>query len=410
MSIIPYRVSHRKTSITGKVPSIESLLTGEFYIQLADEKVFFKNADNSRLVTVITDASGNGLEKIKFSGAQNLDIPYWSGNRFYSTGISNFVQSNATGAFITTGQTGVFGNGVAANTGELTGVFVQKTQTGAFITTGQTGAFGNGIATNTGELTGVFVQKTQTGDFLTTGQLSSSSTYSTSFFADGTKSGFFPLRGYAGTNTENYIVTIGGLGHGPETYVLNEINSGISFYENIPSGNIVNVRVINSKISGINFSGVTIETGNFVTKDQTGQFATSFNTGDLTGSFVQYNKNWESTFLVGRNYTPSGSQGYLQRQDNNYTTLHSLGSLDLAMFEACIFGWGNVVNNEITAAKIEGLIKYNQVLISTKNIYLKNNQNDDINVNMNNNQMTITVSGNSDMYWAGRVNIITMRN
>jgi hypothetical protein len=121
MSSTPFRFVQRRTTISGRVPSTSSLLTGEILLQLADGTIYFKDAYQDKLHTVITDASGFGLNKIKFSGASSGQIPLWDGGKFipYGTGdfgsnfnldTSSFVLTGQTGQFVTTGQTGNFGN------------------------------------------------------------------------------------------------------------------------------------------------------------------------------------------------------------------------------------------------------------------------------------------------------------
>ena len=122
MSSTPFRFIQRRTTVSGRIPTTSSLLTGEIYLQLADGTIYFKDAYQNKLHTVITDASGFGLNKIKFSGAQSGDFPLWNGNQFipYNTGsigvnTSSFVLTGQTGSFITTGQTGNFGTTVYQN-------------------------------------------------------------------------------------------------------------------------------------------------------------------------------------------------------------------------------------------------------------------------------------------------------
>jgi len=113
MSSTPFRFVQRRTTVSGKVPTTASLLTGEIYLQIADGTIYFRDAYRDKLHTVITDASGFGLNKLKFSGAVSGDIPLWDGSKIipYNTGSlgSSFVLTGQTGSFITTGQTGSFG-------------------------------------------------------------------------------------------------------------------------------------------------------------------------------------------------------------------------------------------------------------------------------------------------------------
>jgi hypothetical protein len=126
-----FRFKQRRTYVTGKIPDPSGLLDGELYAQVADGTIYFKDVQGSGLHTVITDASGFGLNKIKFSGASSGQFPLWDGAKFIPYGTGEFVTSGQTGQFITTGQTGQF---------------ITTGQTGQFVTTGQvSGLGGNGI-------------------------------------------------------------------------------------------------------------------------------------------------------------------------------------------------------------------------------------------------------------------------
>ena len=105
MSSTPFRFIQRRTLTSGKVPVISGLLTGEIYLQAADGTIYFRDAYQEKLYTVITDASGFGLNKIKFSGAVSGDIPLWDGSKItpYNTGSFAFTSS------------GVFGTGYGLN-------------------------------------------------------------------------------------------------------------------------------------------------------------------------------------------------------------------------------------------------------------------------------------------------------
>ena len=136
------------------------------------------------------------------------------------SGYSNttFVKKTDTGNFITTGQTGSFGN--AVNTGSLTGSFYPLySNPSGYITTGQTGSFGNAI--NTGILTGafyplvgnpsgfilpsqtgIFITTSQTGSFVTTGQTGNFITnYQTGIFITTSQTGQFAQSGLVSANT-----------------------------------------------------------------------------------------------------------------------------------------------------------------------------------------------------------------
>lgn len=95
MSSTPFRFVQRRTTVTGRVPALTGLLTGEIYLQQADGTIYFKNASGDALHSVITDASGFGLNKIKFSGANSGDFPVWNGSQFksYPTSGINYIRS-----------------------------------------------------------------------------------------------------------------------------------------------------------------------------------------------------------------------------------------------------------------------------------------------------------------------------
>jgi hypothetical protein len=123
MSSTPFRFVQRRTTVSGRVPTTASLLTGEIYLQVADGTIYFKDAYQDKLHTVITDASGFGLNKLKFSGAVSGDIPLWDGTKIipYNTGslTGDFVTRSVTGDFITRFQTGQFGSGSGSAVGIL---------------------------------------------------------------------------------------------------------------------------------------------------------------------------------------------------------------------------------------------------------------------------------------------------
>jgi len=98
MECRPFRFKQRRTSVSGKEPSLLSLYDGELYLNTVDGKAFFKDKNSEKLFTFITDSSGNGLNNIKFSGANTGDIPIWNGSGF-SAG-----QVDASGSVKTTGD------------------------------------------------------------------------------------------------------------------------------------------------------------------------------------------------------------------------------------------------------------------------------------------------------------------
>jgi hypothetical protein len=119
---ISFRFLQRRTSITGRVPEITGLCSGELYLQLADKTIYYRNSDQE-LTTVLTDGYACGQNIIKFSGAESGDFPLWNGNNFiaYNTGdLASAIQTcsvdltpyETTGyartCYVTTGQTGLF--------------------------------------------------------------------------------------------------------------------------------------------------------------------------------------------------------------------------------------------------------------------------------------------------------------
>ena len=131
MATTPFRFLQRRTSTSGRTPEIESLLSGELYLQLADETIYFRN-DKNELVAVITDGDKFSLDKIKFTGASSGDIAVWNGSKFTPYGIANLAANLDTGVL-----SSVF---AAINHSHIQ--YVSTGSTGSFITTSMTGAFG----------------------------------------------------------------------------------------------------------------------------------------------------------------------------------------------------------------------------------------------------------------------------
>lgn len=116
------RFLQRRTSITGRVPEVTGLCSGELYVQLADKTIYYRNCDQ-QLTTVLTDGYACGQNVIKFSGAESGDFPLWNGSNFvaYNTGdLASAIQTcsidltpyETTGyartCYVTTGETGSF--------------------------------------------------------------------------------------------------------------------------------------------------------------------------------------------------------------------------------------------------------------------------------------------------------------
>ena len=98
MECRPFRFKQRRTRISGRKPDISSLYDGELYLNTCDGKAFFRNSACDGLFTIITDASSNGLNNIKFSGANTGDVPIWNGSGFSA------CQVDVSGSVKTTGD------------------------------------------------------------------------------------------------------------------------------------------------------------------------------------------------------------------------------------------------------------------------------------------------------------------
>jgi hypothetical protein len=242
------------------------------------------------------------------------------GNGGVLTGSYYPLTSNPSG-YITTGQTGSFGNAtgnfyLASNpsgfiTGFNSGLYVLNSQTGIFITTGQTGSFGGGT-TPTGNLTGAFYPlignpsgfltgfnsgiytlNSNTGNFITTGQTGNFGSVANTGQLTGV---FYPLN----TNPSGYIS-----GFNSGLYTLNSSTGAFittgqtgSFGGITPTGILTGVFYpLNTNpsgyISGFNSGLYTLNssTGAFITTGQTGSFGSVANTGQLTGVFYPYSLN-----------------------------------------------------------------------------------------------------------------------
>jgi hypothetical protein len=160
---ISFRFLQRRTQITGRVPEVTGLCSGELYLQLADKTIYYRNADQ-QLTTVLTDGYACGQNVIKFSGAESGDFALWNGNNFiaYNTGdLACAIQTcsvdlspyETTGyartCYVTTGETGSFASSVDLTPYETTGYarvnYITTGQTGSFATSSSIFETGNGI-------------------------------------------------------------------------------------------------------------------------------------------------------------------------------------------------------------------------------------------------------------------------
>lgn len=102
MSSTPFRFLQRRTSTSGRVPDVESLLNGELFVQLADETIYFKN-DKCQLVSVVTDSSlnqfgtGNFVSIANnFGASQTWQTVSRNFNTCYTNNTTKPIMVNAT--------------------------------------------------------------------------------------------------------------------------------------------------------------------------------------------------------------------------------------------------------------------------------------------------------------------------
>ena len=77
----PFRFLQKRTRVSGRIPETTGLCHGELYLQLADNFVLFKNAQN-QLTSIPTDRDVSGFNKLKWYGAEYGDFPLWNGQSF----------------------------------------------------------------------------------------------------------------------------------------------------------------------------------------------------------------------------------------------------------------------------------------------------------------------------------------
>lgn len=207
-----FRFLQRRTAISGRVPEVTGLCSGELYLQLADETIYYRNC-NQELTTVLTDGYACGQNVIKFSGAESGDFPLWNGSNFiaYNTGdLASGIQAfsvdltpyETTGyartCYVTTGETGSFANSVDLTPYETTGY--ART---CYVTTGETGSFANSVDFTPYETTGYarvcYVTTGETGSFAT----------SSSIFETGNGINSYALKNASNQVIGNYALAIG---------------------------------------------------------------------------------------------------------------------------------------------------------------------------------------------------------
>jgi hypothetical protein len=106
MQCRPFRFKQRRTSVSGKKPALTGLLDGELYLNTYDGNAYFKDSVCSGLISLVSDRTVDGLNNLKFSGANSGDVPVWDGYNLVPTNL-NLTGINLSG-YVTTGQTGNF--------------------------------------------------------------------------------------------------------------------------------------------------------------------------------------------------------------------------------------------------------------------------------------------------------------
>ena len=140
---------------------------------------------------------------------------------------SRYALQSATGAFVTTGQTGQF----------VTGSVVRPSETGIFITTGQTGSF------ITASQTGAFYPNSNPSGFITGVDLSS---YATTSYVTGV-SGYlqYQISNFSGSSSTGSYVSLTG----------NETISGIKNFISRPTVNTTGVLISGDAVDTIHLYG-----------------------------------------------------------------------------------------------------------------------------------------------------------
>ena len=217
----------------------------------------------------------------------------------YITGVdlSSYVTKSSTGIFVTTGQTGNFvttsQTGQFVSTGS-TGNFIVASQTGQFVSTGSTGNFVTGSVVRPSE-TGNFVVASQTGQFVSTG--------STGNFVVAAQTGAFLTTGaadgrYALQSATGNFVTTGQTGN---------------FVVATQTGAFLTTGAADGRYALQSATGnfvTTGQTGNFVVATQTGAFLT---TGAADGRYaLQSNTGvFITTGQTGQFYPISNPSGFI---------------------------------------------------------------------------------------------------
>jgi hypothetical protein len=289
----------------------------------------------------------------------------------------NFVTTGQTGSFIVSSQTGAFlTTGAADNRYTLqsaTGSFVTSSQTGQFVSTGSTGQF----------VTGSVVRPSQTGAFLTTGAADGRYALqsATGSFVTNSQTGQFVSTG----STGNFVT--GNVIRPTETGSFLTTGAADNRYYSISNGQSISgyaVTGFNNSVTGITVTGVNTKTitlfrrddtaliANFtdesggvsdtgyltgyLSKIETGQFVTTGQTGDFLTSgtpleIIQvYGKNDESfTLYKGQAVYIGGANGAnpLIKRASNTGELTSSKTIGLLAQNLSANSFGYIVSEGI---------------------------------------------------------------
>jgi len=271
------------------------------------------NADVSRSVIL----GGSSITASSNDTAYGKNFCAFDG-KYYGDGSA--LTGLATGNFITTSQTGVFGAAGYVTTGS-TGIFITTGQTGAFgaagyvstgatgifITTGMTGAFGGGTNVNlsgyitTGNLKYLNLDGQACGFILGT-DFQSSGSYTFAFNAFNSYSTYTSSNNFL-ISTESSSVNSGAKNNGILGGCYNNINDNVCASVILGGQYITgtsnktayanNFCAYQGKYYGDGSSLTGLATGDFITVNQTGNFVTrsltgNFVTTNLTGDFITY--------------------------------------------------------------------------------------------------------------------------
>jgi hypothetical protein len=284
--------------------------------------------------------TGIGVGESRLTGLVSLT---GLGNVVVSTGISGIVQIS--------GNTGAYANFVTpSQTGLLTNTFVLRSETGGF---GAGGGAAGGVTsvgatgtTNTGYFTGSILVSGAGNVIASTGNQNlkvivvSGDTGAYSNFVSLSQTG-----NVVNTSQTGGFLTLGNVGG------VRNIQSTGAYPSGIVSGNIIvsgvgNISVTTGVVGQINISGDTGAYINFLTPSATGNFITNGMTGVLTGEFVRRNESGQ--FAASGNLTATGInlQNQINTHGHNYvTSLAATGITNTGLFTGSVMlsGVGNIV-------------------------------------------------------------------